>query len=86
MRQAPKKRKGPGGKRPGAGRPCAPTVKLRVTILRETYTKLVRMCKLAGYPRRKGAPPYFGRAIDKAVSRVHVEEPEYLQLAREAHG
>jgi len=73
-----------GGKRPGAGRPPAKTVRLSVTVSTDTAGKLERMAKARGLSRRKGAPPYYGTVIDEIVSGLSMPEPEYLKIAREA--
>lgn len=72
-----------GGKRPGAGRPPSPTVRLRVTVQRETAAILERLAKAKGLCRRIGAPPFLGAAVDDLAALAHPPEPGYLVLARE---
>ncbi len=78
-----KKIKKQGGKRKGAGRPCADTVGMWVTVSRETATKLTRFAKSIGLVKRLGGPPFIGSVIDRLAAPLEVQEPEYLRLARE---
>lgn len=72
-----------GGSRPGAGRPPSPTIRLRVTIQRETAAILERMAKAKGLCRRIGAPPFLGAAVDDLAQLAKTAKPPYLILVED---
>lgn len=72
-----------GGKRARAGRHPIKTIRIWVTVQRETAAILLRLAKSSGLVKRKGGKPFLGTVVDELASKVATPEPEYLKLARE---
>ena len=81
----PRKKKGSGGKRPGAGRPFAPTERVTLALEYGVRAKMERFAKQHGI-RKEIGKPYLGSIIKALVNSVKTEEAEWKKLVSAGNG
>ena len=71
----PKKKKGRGGKRPGAGRKRTGNVRVTITVKKITFTKIDKLSKEGKLWKRRG------QVVDELLNPISVKGAEFLDLA-----